>query len=57
MVLVLRKGASKQEMKEIEAKLESLPQPKLIEAKKYCGTVRLKEDPLAIQKKLRDEWE
>lgn len=44
-------------MKEIEAQLEQLPQPKQMEAKKYCGTIRLKEDPLVIQKKLRDEWE
>jgi hypothetical protein len=24
---------------------------------KYCGTIKLKEDPLAIQKKLRNEWQ
>ncbi len=23
---------------------------------KYCGVIKLKEDPLAIQKRLRDEW-
>jgi hypothetical protein len=23
----------------------------------YCGVLKLKEDPLSIQKKLRDEWE
>ena len=23
---------------------------------KYCGVLNLKEDPLTIQKKLRDEW-
>jgi hypothetical protein len=23
---------------------------------KYCGVLKLKEDPLVIQKKLRDEW-
>lgn len=61
MVLVLRDGATKEEMAALEEKLRSLPTPKGIavkgmEAKKYSGTIRLKEDPLAIQKKLRDEW-
>ncbi len=23
---------------------------------KYCGVLKFKEDPLAIQKRLRDEW-
>lgn len=23
---------------------------------KYCGVIKLKEDPLAIQKRLTDEW-
>ena len=23
----------------------------------FCGILRLKEDPLTIQKKLRDEWQ
>jgi hypothetical protein len=24
--------------------------------RKYCGVLKLKEDPLVIQKRLRDEW-
>ncbi len=27
-----------------------------VDTLKYCGVLKLKEDPLAIQKKLRDEW-
>lgn len=27
-----------------------------VDTKKYCGVLKLKEDPLTIQKKLRDEW-
>ena len=30
---------------------------KLFNAKKYNGIIKLKEDPLEIQKKLRNEWE
>ena len=54
MVLVLKKGASKQEMESISQKLRVA---KGVDTKKYCGTIKLKEDPLAIQKKMRDEWE
>lgn len=57
MTLVLKKGASQQEMKALEEKLGQLPARKQMEVRKYSGTIRLKEDPLAIQKKLRDEWE
>jgi len=53
MVLVLKKGASKKEMLSLEKKLTK---PSGVNTKKYCGTIKLKEDPLAIQKKMRDEW-
>jgi hypothetical protein len=54
MVLVLKKGASKKEMEKISVKLQSV---KGVNTKKYGGTIKLKEDPLAIQIKMRDEWE
>lgn len=57
MNLILKKGASKEEIKAIEEKLLLLTGKKKMEAKKYSGTIQLKEDPLVIQKKLRNEWE
>jgi hypothetical protein len=57
MVLVLKSGASKQEIEQINQKLSQMPSRKKLDAKKYCGVIRLKEDPLIIQKKLRDEWD
>ena len=57
MVLVLNKGASKKDMDLINKKLNQLSSRKKLDAKKYCGVIKLKEDPLVIQKKLRDEWE
>jgi len=54
MVLVLKKGASKKEMESISEKLQVT---KGVNTKKYCGTIKLNEDPLSIQKKMRDEWE
>ena len=31
--------------------------PEGVDTLKYCGTIKLKEDPLVIQKKLRNEWQ
>lgn len=57
MVLVLKKGASKKEIERINKKLRLLPSRKKLDAKKYCGVIKLTEDPLIIQKKMRDDWE
>jgi hypothetical protein len=53
MVLVLKKGANKKEMESISKKL---PKKAGVDTKKYSGLIKLKEDPLDIQKKMRDEW-
>jgi len=57
MVLVLKKGASKKEIEAIEKKLYKEKPSNGFDAKKYNGALSLKEDPLTIQLKLRDEWE
>jgi hypothetical protein len=57
MVLVLKKGASKKEIEAIETKLYNEKSPRGFNAKKYNGVLSLKEDPLDLQLKLRDEWE
>ncbi|MGZ3847083.1 MAG: hypothetical protein ACXVBJ_05940 [Flavisolibacter sp.] len=28
-----------------------------VDTKKFCGVVKLKDDPLTIQMRLRDEWQ
>jgi len=33
-----------------------LKQGKKLDAKKFCGTVKWKEDGLVAQKRMRDEW-
>jgi hypothetical protein len=53
MTIILKRG---QHLEEI------LPQStskgsKRLNAKKYVGVFNLKEDPLEIQKRMRDEWE
>lgn len=57
MVLVLKKGATKDEIAELEKKLYSEKSSVGFNAKKYNGVLKLEEDPMVIQKKLRDEWE
>lgn len=56
MVSILKSG-SKGDM--IRSLLERLNKSKSkgIDSSRYTGTIQLKEDPLQIQKKLRDEWE
>lgn len=65
MILELRSGATKEELAALNEKLRELAlrkereahKGKVMEARKYCGTINLKEDPLEIQRKMRDEWE
>lgn len=57
MVLILKKGASKKDIEAIEKKLYKEKVGSGFNAKKYNGIIKLKEDPLAIQKRLRNEWE
>ncbi len=57
MVLVLKRGATKKEMELLNQKLQKAHSRKKLDAKKFCGVIKLKEDPLEIQKKLRNDWE
>lgn len=53
MVLVLKKGTSKKEIETLNKKIKSKNH---LDLKKYSGIIKLNEDPLKIQKKMRDEW-
>ena len=55
MVLIIKKGASLMELKEIEKKLSLYKTG--FHSEKYNGILKFKEDALIIQNKLRDEWE
>lgn len=54
MVTVIKKGSSKTSIKHLVQKTQV---KKGIDARKYSGVLKLKEHPLDIQRKLRDEWE
>ncbi|MFT7233796.1 MAG: hypothetical protein ACI8TA_003023 [Cyclobacteriaceae bacterium] len=54
MVTVIKKDSNRQDIKkQIEKALET----KGVDTHKHCGVIKLKEDPLLIQKRMRDEWE
>lgn len=57
MGLILQKGASRKDIEAIEKKLYKGNAQRGFNAKKYNGILKLKENPLTIQIKLRDEWE
>ncbi|MES2702020.1 MAG: hypothetical protein V4649_05245 [Bacteroidota bacterium] len=56
MVLILKKGATEKEMQSIRKKLHKKSAKGGVDLTKHSGILNLKEDPLAIQQKLRDEW-
>jgi hypothetical protein len=54
-VIKLKKDES---IKELKAKLKNAQKNMMgIDAKKYSGVIKLKEDPVKYQKKMRNEWE
>jgi len=59
MVITINSNSSPEEIKTALDKLQkngSKESKKHFDAHKYCGVIKLKEDPLAIQKAMRDEW-
>jgi hypothetical protein len=54
MVLVLKKGASKKQMSDLN---KNLKKSYGVNTKKENGRVlKLKDEPIALQKSFRDEW-
>jgi hypothetical protein len=50
-----QKNTAKQKIQHLLKRHESA-RAKGIDLRKYCGIIRLKDDPLALQKPWRDEW-
>jgi hypothetical protein len=53
MTVVLRKGEKPSRIKKT---FNALKKNKGFNAAKHCGVLKLREDPLDIQKRMRDEW-
>ena len=55
MVTIIKKGTSKEKILiALKKRPVNIKGPDL---KKYCGSISLQEDPMELQKKMRDEWE
>jgi hypothetical protein len=53
MVLILENSKDIKKVKELLADRQN---KKKFDAKKFCGVLKVDEDALDIQKRLRDEW-
>ena len=57
MVTVLKYGTDKKKIRLLLERLKNQQSRTGINAYKFCGTITSVEEPLLIQKELRDEWE
>ena len=57
MVTVIKYGTNKKNIRLLLEKLSKHRSSNGIDAYKYCGTITLVEEPLVIQKNIRNEWE
>ena len=62
MVVTIKSSSTPQEIEKALHKLNGNGRSekktqKSFDAYKYCGVLKLKENPLAIQKRLRNEWQ
>lgn len=58
MAIIIREGMTKRQIAAALKKLKPRTQrrPELPDIRQFAGTIKLKEDPLVIQKRMRDEW-
>ena len=58
MVVVIKRGMSRERIKALMGKLRrsERKREKAIDVYKYLGVLRVDEDPIALQRKWRDEW-
>lgn len=54
MVTAIKKGDSREK---INLAIGTALKTKGVDAHKYCGVIKLREYPLVVQKKMRNEWE
>ena len=53
MVTIIKKGTKRTDL---DKHLEHISSSKKLDATNFSGVLKLTEDPLEIQKKMRDEW-
>lgn len=60
MLIVIKRGMTRKQIDALWAKLRNGGRKRKKKAvpdiRQFVGAIKLKEDPLAIQKRMRDEW-
>ena len=57
MLVVIKQGMSKARIRALMKKLRPRKRKNdLPDLRKFAGSITLKEDPMVIQKRMRDEW-
>ncbi len=56
MVTIIKKGMQRKEIHSLLAEKRK-GKKKVVDLKKYCGSIKLKEDPRRLQKLWRNEWQ
>lgn len=57
MVMTIKQGATKKNIRSILENLAKEIKPKGVDVYRYVGKIKLKKDALDIQRALRNEWE
>ena len=57
MVTTIKRGSTEKIINDLLKKLFSKGKPKGLDANRYLGVLKIDDDALIVQKKLRDEWE
>ena len=57
MTYIINKNTTKKEFVKLLATIKRSKKSTGIDLSKHCGVLKLKKDPLQIQKEMRDDWE
>ncbi|WP_179021528.1 hypothetical protein [Winogradskyella forsetii] len=57
MVITIKRGASKESIRNVFESLKKELKPKGVNTYEYVGKITLEKDALCVQRILRDEWE
>jgi hypothetical protein len=57
MTYIINRKTTRGELEKSFLKIKRKKTKQSVNLDKYCGILKLKETPLEIQKKLRDEWQ
>ena len=57
MVTIVKHGSSNALLQKILLKIKTQSPKKVLNAKKFCGVLKLQESPMQIQNRLRNEWQ